>query len=90
MMSGAVKWESRLRGATCQGSLHTGVEVYNVEWSFGIDVVDQPTGIVCHAPGRNPNHKVRETLSMGFTTQSSGHRTLLPRFHCHIYIYIIL
>mmetsp|Transcript_42283 Transcript_42283/g.111831 ORF Transcript_42283/g.111831 Transcript_42283/m.111831 type:complete len:348 (-) Transcript_42283:55-1098(-) len=55
------------------GSLHTGVEVYNVEWSFGIDIADEPTGVVCHAPGRNPNHKVRETLSMGFTTLSSGH-----------------
>jgi len=53
-----------------RGAWHTGVEVFGREWSYGLDVDDAPTGITWNEPRRNPIHRFRETLQLGFTTVS--------------------
>jgi len=52
------------------GAFHTGVEVYGREWSFGMTFDDWSTGVTWNPPGMNPDHKFRETLSMGYTSCS--------------------
>lgn len=54
------------------GNLHTGVEVYGVEWSFPLPLDGVRKGVLACPPGQNASFKFRETLSMGCTTQPLG------------------
>jgi len=50
------------------GAFHSGVEVYGREWSFGMTFDEWSTGITWNPPAENPDHRYRETLSMGYTS----------------------
>eukprot|EP00435_Cladocopium_sp_Y103_P062476 s2340_g24.t1 len=54
------------------GAFHSGVEVYGMEWSFGMTPDSWSTGVAANVPGHHPDHSFRETLSMGFTNLSQG------------------
>mmetsp|Transcript_31239 Transcript_31239/g.64417 ORF Transcript_31239/g.64417 Transcript_31239/m.64417 type:complete len:273 (+) Transcript_31239:56-874(+) len=54
------------------GAFHSGVEVYGMEWSFGMTSDSWSTGVAANVPGHHPDHSFRETLSMGFTNLSQG------------------
>jgi hypothetical protein len=47
------------------GGLHTGVEVYGVEWSFGT------SGVSCSLPKKNRNYVYRQMVNMGKTLLTS-------------------
>jgi hypothetical protein len=47
------------------GGLHTGVEVYGREWSFGTG------GVSCSVPKKNKNYVYRQTVPMGATDFTS-------------------
>ncbi|CAJ1342015.1 unnamed protein product, partial [Effrenium voratum] len=54
------------------GAFHSGVEVYGMEWSFGMTPDSWSTGVAANLPGHHPDHRFRETLSMGCTNLSQG------------------
>eukprot|EP00811_Abedinium_folium_P000583 NODE_10534_length_1345_cov_4.799672.p1 GENE.NODE_10534_length_1345_cov_4.799672~~NODE_10534_length_1345_cov_4.799672.p1 ORF type:complete len:277 (-),score=84.33 NODE_10534_length_1345_cov_4.799672:359-1189(-) len=52
------------------GAFHTGVVVYGREWSFGMTLDDESSGLTWNYPGRNFDHSFREALPMGCTKLS--------------------
>lgn len=46
---------------------HLGLEVCGKEWSFGRGIGHGHAEVVSNAPGRNSEHKFRQTLSMGYS-----------------------
>jgi hypothetical protein len=57
------------------GVYHTGIQVYNTEWSFAALVGEQGdlaegTGVVSNAPRKDENHRFRESVFLGYTTKS--------------------
>jgi len=64
------RWPNML--ARDYGAFHSGVEVYGMEWSFGMTPDSWSTGVAANVPGHHPDHSFRETLSMGFTNLSQG------------------
>lgn len=65
------KWQQTMSSGY-GGALHTGVEVYGREWSFSMTVENKPIGVTWCRPGQNPDHRFRETLSMGYTCGSAS------------------
>lgn len=61
------------------GAFHSGVEVYGMEWSFGMTADNWSTGVAANLPGHHPDHCFRETLSMGCTSLSKGQVTEIIR-----------
>eukprot|EP00397_Hematodinium_sp_SG-2012_P016857 GEMP01017210.1.p1 GENE.GEMP01017210.1~~GEMP01017210.1.p1 ORF type:complete len:389 (+),score=87.59 GEMP01017210.1:135-1301(+) len=49
------------------GVFHAGVEVAELEWSYGASVIETMPGIVCHEIKTHPQHRYRQTVFMGFT-----------------------
>ncbi|CAK9066699.1 unnamed protein product [Durusdinium trenchii] len=64
------RWPNML--ARDYGAFHSGVEVYGMEWSFGMTLDSWSTGVAANVPGHHPDHTFRETLSMGCTNLSQG------------------
>lgn len=58
------------------GALHTGVEVYGREWSFG-GGIGRGSGVVCEVPRTNRRHRFRETVLLGHTRLTSSEVALL-------------
>jgi len=50
------------------GVFHAGVEVSGLEWSYGASSVETIPGIVCHEVKTHPQHRYRQTVSMGYTS----------------------
>jgi len=63
---GTSTWVSGFGYTKNYGAYHTGVEVYGIEWGFGMSE-DTISGISWCKPGMHPDHTFRETLSMGYT-----------------------
>lgn len=59
------------------GAFHTAVEVYGIEWSFGMTFDDWSSGVCSCLPTEDPDHKHREALLMGHTTLSQREVFLL-------------
>eukprot|EP00252_Welwitschia_mirabilis_P022403 TRINITY_DN6052_c0_g1_i2.p1 TRINITY_DN6052_c0_g1~~TRINITY_DN6052_c0_g1_i2.p1 ORF type:complete len:246 (-),score=53.46 TRINITY_DN6052_c0_g1_i2:70-807(-) len=51
------------------GIFHSAVQVYGEEWSFGF--CESGTGVFSCPPKRNPMYTYRESLVLGYTTQSA-------------------
>jgi len=56
-------------GSKDYGAFHTGVEVFGLEWSFGM-TMDDSTGVACVNPKQDPDHSYRETIDMGIVNIS--------------------
>mmetsp|Transcript_40675 Transcript_40675/g.107766 ORF Transcript_40675/g.107766 Transcript_40675/m.107766 type:complete len:249 (-) Transcript_40675:106-852(-) len=52
------------------GAWHTGIEVYGKEWSFGMTLGENCTGVTWNTPGLNQDHSFKETLLLGYTNMS--------------------
>jgi len=49
------------------GVFHAGVEVADLEWSYGASTMETVPGIVCHEKKTHPQHRYRQTIFMGHT-----------------------
>lgn len=52
------------------GAFHTAVEVYGIEWSFGMTFDDWSSGVASCLPTEDPDHMHREAILQGHTTLS--------------------
>lgn len=49
------------------GIFHAGVEVFNLEWSYGATCTDTAVGVACNEPKQHPQHRYRQTVFLGYT-----------------------
>lgn len=54
------------------GAFHTALVIYGREWSYGMTTDGWSTGVTWNAPGKNPDHSFRESLTLGCTSLSQS------------------
>jgi len=52
------------------GAFHSGIEVFNSEWSFGMTFEKESTGVIENDPRAHPDHTYKETICVGYTRYS--------------------
>lgn len=59
------------------GAYHTAVEVYGIEWSFGMTFDDWSSGVASCLPTEDPDHRHKEAILLGHTMLSQREVFLL-------------